>query len=129
MANIFLNVLMALLVWLKIGSFVMITKQFGVYIRMIIMMMKVILNFFVICGAWILCSSLIFCSLFYQDNNNFRSISISFRSLLNACFNNFDINAFSNRTKVYGAITFEVYIAMSAIFLLNMIIAVLSNVY
>ena len=64
--NVFLNVVMALLVWLKIGSFVMTTKQFGVYIRMIIMMMLTILNFLIINVAWTLCSALIMYALFHD---------------------------------------------------------------
>ena len=32
--NVYLNSIMSLIVWMKIGSFVMITKQFGIYIRM-----------------------------------------------------------------------------------------------
>jgi len=124
-----LNVIMALLVWLKIGSFIMITKSFGVYIWMILMMIKVIANFMIIFGAFLLCCSLIFCSFFYNENPEFVDYWTSISTLLNAAFGNFDLDNFSSWTVVYGRIIYEVYIVISAIFLFNMIIAVLSNIY
>jgi len=120
---------MALVVWLKIGSFIMVTKQFGVYIWMILMMMKVIFNFMIIYGAFLLCCSMIFCSFFYWDNKEFWDYSTSLSTLLNASFGNFTLDFFSERTVIYGWIIYELYIAISSIFLFNMIIAVLSNVY
>jgi len=124
-----LNAVMAILVWFKIGSFIMVTKSFGVYIWMIIMMIKVIFNFMIIYGAFLLCCSLIFCSFFYNENKEFWDYSTSLSTLLNASFGNFSLEFFSERTTVYGRIIYEIYIAFSAIFLFNMIIAVLSNVY
>jgi len=68
---------MSLNVWLKIGSFFMTTRHFGVYIRMMQHMMVVILNFLIIMGAWILCAALIFTALFYQLNDQFKDYFIS----------------------------------------------------
>jgi len=62
---IFLNAGMALFVWAKIGSFVMTTKQFGVYIRMITHMIQILVIFIVIWGAWVVCSANIFCMMFH----------------------------------------------------------------
>lgn len=121
--------MMALLVWGKLGSFIMITKQFGVYIRMIFMMLKVIVNFLIIWSAFVVCCSVIFCALFYKENPDFRNFGISFSTLLNASVTNFNLTNFSERTYDYGRTLFSLYIAISAIFLLNMLIAFLSNVY
>lgn len=96
---------------------------------MILMMMKVIANFMIIFGAFLLCASLIFCSFFYNENPEFKDYSTSLSTLLNASFGNFDLDNFSSRTVVYGRIIYEIYIVVSAIFLFNMIIAVLSNIY
>lgn len=96
---------------------------------MIIMMIKVIFNFMIIYGAFLLCCSLIFCSFFYKENKEFRDYSTSLSTLLNASFGNFTLEFFSERTTIFGRILYEIYIAFSAIFLFNMIIALLSNVY
>lgn len=96
---------------------------------MIIMMLKVILNFIVIWAALVLCCSLIFCALFYKENEDFANYTTAISTLLNASFSNFNLTQFSERSYDYGRITFSLYIAISAIFLLNMIIAVLSNIY
>jgi hypothetical protein len=72
--NIYLNVIMCLLVWSKIGSFVLTNKNFGVYIRMLTHMLVYLLVFLIIWGSWILCCSQIFTLLFYQENEDFESV-------------------------------------------------------
>ena len=58
--NIGLYIGMTILVWLKITLYFLIAKQFGVYLRMIFHMMKLILNFVIIIAAWMMCNALIF---------------------------------------------------------------------
>lgn len=96
---------------------------------MIFMMLKVIVNFLIIWSAFVICCSLIFCALFHKENPDFRNFGISFSTLLNAAVTNFNLTNFSERTYDYGRALFSLYIAISAIFLLNMLIAFLSNVY
>ena len=119
---------MCLLVWSKIGSFVLTNKNFGVYIRMLSHMFVYLLVFLIIWGSWILCCSQIFTLLFYQENDAFATVEQSIISLINASFNNFELTGFK-KSKVIGRYIYIANITISSIFLMNMIVAVLTGVY
>ena len=127
--DLFLNSIMALLVWSKIGAFVMTTKSFGVYIRMITHMAEEIVIFLIIWGAWVICTAEIFTLLFSHKSAYFSSIHVSLLTLFRASFNNFTLTMFDEKVQFIGSILFSGYVFVSSIFLMNMIIAVLSNVY
>jgi len=121
---------MALLVYSKIGAYVMTTKSFGVYIRMITHMAQQIVIFLIIWGAWVICTSEIFTLLFMKKSPQFfGSIYQSLLTLFKASFNNFNPRMFPDDIRLLGSVLFSGYVFVASIFLMNMIIAVLSNVY
>ena len=96
---------------------------------MIAHMIRVIFVFIVIWGAWLICCSQIMTLLFFQENENFSDLLTSFRTLINASFNNFDLTLFSERSGAVGRPLFIINIVISSLFLMNMIVAVLTNIY
>eukprot|EP00347_Sterkiella_histriomuscorum_P012535 403368200 len=94
-------------------------------------MLVVMINFLILFLLWIVCSAIIFTAMFYKESEQFSSYYDSLINLYNGGLTNFDNQTLftNNRTKWWGSLFFISYIAITAIFLLNMIIAVLTNVY
>ena len=130
--NVFLNSVMSLVVWMKIGAFVMITRGFGVYIRMFQHMLPVIFNFLFILFMYMIAFAMIFTVLFSTESSFFASYFTTLVNLFNTAMTNFDNRAlFDNpRTAWWGSLFFILtFVVVTAVFLLNMIVAVLNNVY
>jgi hypothetical protein len=93
-------------------------------------MIKFLLAFIIIWGAWLVCCSQIFALLFHHDNEDFKNIPTSFLTLLNASFNNFDFSHFTEaRSASFGRYLFVINIVISSLFLMNMIVSELTNIY
>jgi len=104
------------------------TKSLGPFLRMIYLMAKEVVNFFIIFGCLGLCCAAVFTSLFNDTSPKFESFSISLRSLFAAALANFDLEAFTDN-KELGGILLGVYLLMANVMLLNLLIALLSNIY
>jgi hypothetical protein len=126
--NAGLHSLMIIIIWLRLMSVLITTKKLGPFLRMIYLMAKEVMNFFIIYGCLWLCCAAVFTSLFNETSVKFENFSISLRSLFAASLANFDLEAF-DENKELGAILLGVYLLMANVMLLNLLIALLSNVY
>ncbi|CDW74832.1 UNKNOWN [Stylonychia lemnae] len=126
--NLFTNCLIMLFVWIRISNFAIATQHFGVYIRMISNMFKTLLVFIIIWGGWIFLCSQVFTLLFYNDNEDFTDQYKTVITLINSSFNNFDATKFE-RSQLFGRYLFLSSVAVSSLFLMNMIVAMLNGIY
>ncbi len=86
------------------------------------------LNYYVVYGFLIVGSAAVFTSLFYQTNYNFPNFSMSIRFLYTGALMYTDFWAFTEHI-AFGSILYGIYLLASAIMLLNLMIAMLFNVY
>ena len=118
-----------LLIGLKIVGIVKTTKLFGPFIGMLYSMSIFVFYFMVVAVIWIVCYAGIFCALFHNDNADFADYFTAFRTIFNGFVAAFNFDNFSTRTVDLGRTMFFCYILFATIYLLNLLIAVLSNVY
>jgi hypothetical protein len=126
--NAGLHSIMISVIWLRLMSVLITTKKLGPFLRMIFLMAKEVVNFFIIYGCLWLCCGAVFTSLFNESSFKFESFSISLRSLFAASLANFDLMAFEENEEL-GGILLGVYLLMANVMLLNLLIALLSNIY
>lgn len=126
-AGILLSILMVLL-WLKFISIMMVTKAFGPFIRIVYFMIEETVNFFIILGALFLCAAGVFTAVFRVSGSNFPTFEISLRTVFADAMGEFGISAYNEHIALGGS--FEAfYLMISNIVLLNLLIAIISNVY
>jgi hypothetical protein len=126
--NASLHSLMFMVIWLRFMSVLIISKRFGPYLRMIYLMVGQTINFFIIFICLLVCTSAVFTALFNKSNDNFKDFSMSVRMLYSGALGGFDLTTFTD-DKVLGSILFSIYLLMANVMLLNLLVALLSNVY
>ena len=125
--GILLSLLM-FFIWLRFASVVILTKTFGQFLRIIYYMIGETLNFFIILLALFICASGVFTACFYESNPLFVSFDISLRTVFSDAMGGFDLTKFTNHLAL-GASFEAVYLMISNVVLLNLLIAIISNVY
>jgi hypothetical protein len=123
-----------LLIWLRLLSVLITTKNLGPLLRMMYLMMQDMARFLVIFFALLMCSSAIFTALFEAKttDDSFIDFSTSLQSLFSAALGGFNLDSFQSdhQLEVYlGELLLAIYLLISLVLLLNLLIAMLSNVY
>lgn len=122
------------LIWLRLLSVLITTKNLGPLLRMMYLMMQDMLRFLVIFFALLMGSSAIFTALFEDktSDDSFISFSQSLQSLFSASLGAFNLDIFVSNRKVevyIGELLLALFLLFSLVLLLNLLIAILSNVY
>lgn len=104
------------------------SKKLGPFIRMIFLMIKQIATFLILFFCLLVCASAIFTSLFNNSGKGYTNFSTSVKTLYSAALANFDLEAFTDNW-VLGGILLGAYLLMANVLLLNLLIALLSNIY
>lgn len=119
-----------LLVWIRIVGILLTFKDIGPLIRMIYLMSVLLLKHLIIFGLFITCSAAIFTAVFYKKSSQFQDFSTTIITLFGGFVNNFDTQNFSSEiSRTFGAISIIIFVCISGVLLINLLIAMLSNVY
>lgn len=126
--NSCLHSLMFMIIWLRFMSVLIISKRFGPYLRMIYLMVGETVNFFIIFLCLLVCTSAVFTALFNKSNPDFVDFSMSLRMLYSGAIGEFNLTNFTD-DKILGSILFSIYLLLANVMLLNLLVALLSNIY
>lgn len=126
--NAILHSFQMILIWLRFMSVMITSKNIGPFLRMIYLMMKEVVNFFLIFMVFLLCSAAIFTALFTSANEGYVDFETSIRTLFSSALANFDLTTFTDYLAL-GAFILAIYLLIGNVMLLNLLIAILSNVY
>lgn len=116
------------LVWMRLTGILLTFKDVGPLMRMIYLMVIILIKQLIICGLYLVCWGAIFTAIFNKNNPQFKDFSTTVVTLFGGFVNNFDTNGFKTY-ETFGALIMTFYICISAILLINLLIALLSNVY
>jgi len=128
LCNACLHSIMMILIWIRFMSILITTKTFGPFLKMLMLMIGRIINFFVVYFCLIVCSAAIFTALFNESNPNFLSFSTSIRSLCAAALGTYDFYAFTKHIAL-GGVLLSIYLFLSLVLLLNLLIAILFTIF
>ena len=128
MYNACLHSFMTVLVWLKFMGILLTYKEFGPFLRMIYLMFKESIDFFVIFLCLLVFSASVFTALFNDKSYKFPDFFTSMQSLYASALGSIDLTAFTEY-EFLGGIFYGAYLLVSNVVLLNLLIAILSNVY
>lgn len=118
------------LVWMRITGILLTFKEIGPLIRMIYLMTILLLKNLVIFGLYITCCAAIFTAIFNKHSKQFEDFSTTIITLFGGFMNNFDTNGFDEPVyHTFGSISIMIYQCISGVLLINLLIALLSNVY
>jgi len=117
-----------ILVWTRITGILLTFKDIGPLIRMIYLLSYQTAKYLIVYASYITCFSGIFTSIFYRVSSQFSSFSLTFTTLFGGFIYNFDTFGF-DKNQIFGAIMVLSYVTLSGIILINLLIALLSNVY
>jgi hypothetical protein len=125
-----LHATMLVLIWLKFLSVLITNRKSGPLIRMIYLMGKDISRFYIILFGIILCAAGVFCSIFNDKTNGdqFKNFKFSFRTMFSSSLGGFDLSVFTE-DRYFGEIIYGIFQLMTYVMMLNLLIAILTNVY
>ena len=116
-------------VWLRISGILLTFKTLGPVIRMIYLMALLLLKYILVYGLFMICMSAVFTAIFFNSSDQFEDFSTTFITLVGSFLNYFNTNCFKEEIRLFGAIMIMLYSTLAAVLLINLLIAVLSNVY
>ena len=93
-------------------------------------MIKMTLNFLIIFACWLICCSAIFTAIYYDSDSsdsNYRSFSVTITTLFSATLAVYDDNF--TILEPLGSILMSVFVVISAVMLINLLIALLTEAY
>ena len=114
--------------WTRIAGILLTWKNLGPVIKMIYLMALLLLKYIFIYSVFIVCMSAVFTAILFGSSNQFYNMTTSLISLISPYIQNFDTENF-HQNKLLGQIMLMVYTSITGIMLINLLIAVLSNVY
>ena len=117
------------LVWVKICSVLLTFREMGPVIRMIFSMGKLLGKYLIIIALFLSACAAFFTAIFSNESKGFSSFSTSIVTLFGGFLNTFNLNDFSEGYLGFGSVLYMVYLCISGVLLVNLIIAILSNVY
>lgn len=126
--NAALHSIMMILIWLRFLSVLITSKKFGPFIRMIYLMIKQVVNFLVLFFCLMVCFAAVFTSLFNESSADYETFTKSVRTLYSSAIGVFDFTAFTEN-EALGGILLGAYLLAAHVLLLNLLIALLSNIY
>ena len=128
-ARVFILAINDILVWCRVAGILLTFKQMGPIIRMIFAMGKLLLKYIVLIVLFLACCAGLFTLLFNRHSSNFKDFSTSVVTLFGAFVNDFDWYNFDDKYFGFGSMLYLVYVCISAVLFINLLIAVLSNVF
>lgn len=114
--------------WLRVMSILFTTRTFGPFLRMIYLLVWTIFNFLLIFFAINTVFAQIFVSIFKGTNDDFVDFFTSWLTLFNSAFGVYDFGNF-NQMQIFGYVLLILYITISNVMLLNLVIAIINNLY
>ena len=118
-----------LLVWIRVCGILLVFKEMGPVIRMIISMALYLVKYIVVIVIFLAWCATVFTVIFNRYSLQFVSISTSVLTLFGSFLNNFDVTDFDDTMKTFGSVLFMGYSCIAGVLLVNLLIAVLSNIY
>lgn len=117
-------------VWIRILAILYTSKGLGPLIRMIYLMSLLLIKYIFIYIVFIICMSAVFTSIFFYSCSNgfYNDFITSLINLITPFVSNFSTSTFE-QSKLLGSVMIMIYTALTAILLMNLLIAVLSSVY
>lgn len=126
--NASLHSLQMIIIWLRFMLVLITNKRIGPFLRMMYLMFAEHTLFIIIFLALLLMSAAVFTAMFHDVSEEYTSFMVSLRTLWSAALATFNMETFGDYSTIGGALL-AVYLLMSNVMLLNLIIALLSNVY
>ncbi|CAG9316768.1 unnamed protein product [Blepharisma stoltei] len=126
--NACMHSIVVTLIWLRFMGVLLTHKAFGPILQMIYIVITQIIHFFVLWFSLIFCFAAIFACLFSETNPDFPDFTYSVRNLFSATLLNFSFDNFGDQ-KTIGALLLGGYVLISYAVLLNILIAMVCNVY
>lgn len=126
--NTSLHSIIMAIIWLKFMSVLITNKKFGPLLKMIYLMTGEVASFFAIFICLGICSAAVFTALFNESGDSFVDFETTVRTLYSAALANYDLTVFTNHIAL-GGVIYGVYLLIANIMFLNLLIAILSNVY
>ena len=114
--------------WLRVISILMTTRSFGPVLRIIYNLIEKVFNFCVIFFGLITVFAQAFTLIFKETNDDFKSFFNSWVSLYQAAFGIVEFQHFTSM-KLFGYIVLMLYVTITNIMLLNLVIAIVNNLY
>ena len=128
-ARVFILAMNDILVWCRVGGILLTFRQMGPIIRMIFAMGTLLIKYIVLIILFLACCAGIFTSIFNRHSDIFVDFSTSVVSLFGAFVNDFNWYAFDTNYFGVGSVIYMIYVCISAVLFINLLIAVLSNVF
>jgi hypothetical protein len=132
----FLYAVNAILVWLRITGILLTFKNIGPLIRMIYLMSILLFKNLVVYALYLTCCAAIFTAIFNSNSLQFYDFSTTVISLFGSFINTFDAFGFDDADPTsehsyfwFGALMIIAYNSVSAVLMINLLIAILSDVY
>jgi len=130
--NSIMHGVMLCLIWLKFVSVLLTTKSQGPLIRMLYLMSRHLFTFTFLWFCLLFCGAAVFTSQF-RDNFvgagfEYTSFAVSLRTLFRGGLASFTITGFT-QYDYYGELMVSLFLLLTSVLLLNLLIAILSNVY
>ena len=123
-----LHSIIVTLIWLRFCSVLIITKSLGTLLRMIYLMIIEIRYFIVIFLFLVVGSSGIFTAILRDSSGNYTNYNLSLANLYSGALGGFSFEVF-DKNKYLGWSMFGFYMLVANVMFLNLLIALLSNVY
>ena len=126
--NATLHSIMMLFIWLRFTAVIVTDKTFGPFIRMIYLLITKTFTFFLIFFILAICSAAVITAIFYQNSYQFADFTTSIKTEISAALGNLDIFGFDQYAGL-GAILLGSWTILSNVVMLNLIVALLTNIY
>ena len=126
--NACLHSIMMIIQWMRIMSVLITSKHFGPFLRMIYLIVLEVVNFLVIYFCLLICAAGVFTAMFNNSSVKFADFNTSMRTLFSATLNVWDIFEFDDN-EYLGGTFLAFWEILSQVILLNILIALLSNVF
>ena len=108
------------------------SSHYGPLIRMIYLMLGTVLRFLFVYFCLIMMYVAIMTSLFYTKVESYSSYALTARTMFAASLANFSFDDFTQmdfEVEIVGTILLGIYLLISVVICLNLLIALLSNIY
>ena len=118
-----------ILVWVRVAGVLLTYKEMGPVMRMIFSMAIILIKYLIIIAMFLALCAGVFTSLFNRYSEQFIDFSTSVISLFGGFLNNFNCTNFMPGYTYFGSMLVMAYVCIAAVLFVNLLIAVLSNVY
>ena len=117
------------LVWIRVCGILLVFKEMGPVIRMISSMALLLVKYLVIIIIFLAWCATVFTVIFNRYSQQFIDFGTSVITLFGGFLNHFDVTDFEPKQRAFGSVLFMAYVCVAGVLLINLLIAVLANVY